>query len=351
MVNHVPTAAPVDSVFGRLVEELTARLQAGESVDWAALAREHPDYVEELVALRPTLELLGQLSRADNSAVSGVAPVADGNDLIPGVLGDFHILREVGRGGMGIVYEAEQRSLGRRVALKVLPFAATMDPRHLQRFKNEARAAASLHHEHIVPVHGVGEERGVHFYAMQFIDGRPLSALIEDLRRSVGGAPATGALDATAPYKPAEPSASTGPVAAASTQKGFGDKAHWRRVAEWGIQAAEALEHAHSLGIVHRDVKPGNLLIDGTGKLWVADFGLAKLEADAGVTVSGDVLGTLRYMSPEQAMARHGLVDHRTDLYALGATLYELLTLRPVVDGADRHELLRKIAFDEPVAP
>src|SRR5262245_50349574 len=333
-------------LLDQLAEEFAARYRAGERPSVEVYAARHPDLADDIRGLFPAL------AEVEQAEAERRAPAAGGPPGPPlGQVGDYRIIREVGRGGMGIVYEAEQRSLGRRVALKVLPFAATMDPRHLQRFKNEARAAASLHHEHIVPVHGVGEERGVHFYAMQFIDGRPLSALIEDLRRSVGGAPATGALDATAPYKPAEPSASTGPVAAASTQKGFGDKAHWRRVAEWGIQAAEALEHAHSLGIVHRDVKPGNLLIDGTGKLWVADFGLAKLEADAGVTVSGDVLGTLRYMSPEQAMARHGLVDHRTDLYALGATLYELLTLRPVVDGADRHELLRKIAFDEPVAP
>src|SRR5262245_44669751 len=243
MVNHVPTAAPVDSVFGRLVEELTARLQAGESVDWAALAREHPDYVEELVALRPTLELLGQLSRADNSAVSGVAPVADGNDLIPGVLGDFHILQEVGRGGMGVVYEAEQVSLGRRVALKVLPFAATMDPKHLQRFKNEAKAAASLRHEHIVHVYGVGCERGVHYYAMEFIEGQTLAQIIRGLfvpspnrGRGTGGEGAAlsvahgaapsppplspggerGQGNATAPYLPTA-DAPTAPIAALST--------------------------------------------------------------------------------------------------------------------------------------
>jgi len=128
------------------------------------------------------------------------------------------------------------------------------------------------------------------------------------------------------------------------------DPARFRCIAEWGIHAAEALEYAHSMGVVHRDVKPGNLMVDGTGKLWITDFGLARFGTDAGLTMTGDVLGTLRYMSPEQALAKHGLVDHRTDVYSLGATLYEVLTHQPAVNGADKQEILKKIAFDEPVA-
>src|SRR5262249_46362898 len=222
---------------------------------------------------------------------------------LTGMLGDFRLLREVGRGGMGIVYEAEQISLGRRVALKVLPYAATMDPKQLQRFRNEAKAAASLHHEHIVPVYAVGCERGVHYYAMQFIDGRTLADMIQDLRAgpaSVSEGPQTATVvwhpprESVASVKSA---ADTSPVAALSTQVGRKDKAHYRWIAELIVQAADALEHAHVVGVVHRDVKPGNLLVDATGKLWVADFGLARLGTDAGLTMSGDLLGTLRYMS------------------------------------------------------
>jgi WD40 repeat protein/serine/threonine protein kinase len=344
--NGTASSAAVGSAFGRLVEELTERLQAGEAVDWAAAAREYPDHATELEALRPALEALGQLSRAGTAALSGVAPAA-ADDLIPGVLGDFRILREVGRGGMGVVYEAEQISLNRRVALKVLPFAATMDPRQLQRFRHEAQAAAMLHHPHVVPVYGVGCERGVHYYAMQLIEGRSLAAVIDGLRGTYKGA-ASASEDHTTLYVTRRPAAETRPAATLNTAPDRPDQAHYRRAAELAAQAAEALEYAHSMGVVHRDVKPANLLLDAGGGLWVTDFGLARTDADAGLTVTGDLLGTLRYMSPEQALAKHGLVDHRTDIYSLGVTLYELLTVRPAFAGRDRQELLRQIAGEEP---
>ena len=121
-------------------------------------------------------------------------------------------------------------------------------------------------------------------------------------------------------------------------------------VAALGIPAAEALDHAHKLGIVHRDIKPANLILDVEGNLWITDFGLARLQDDAGLTITGDLLGTLRYMSPEQALAKRGYLDHRTDIYSLGATLFELLTLRPAIDGQDRQEVLRRIAEDQPTS-
>src|SRR5207244_329478 len=136
-----------------------------------------------------------------------------------------------------------------------------------------------------------------------------------------------------------------------STERGPKGREFYRTAARLIAEAADALEHAHSVGIVHRDVKPGNLMVDAAGKLWVTDFGLARFGPDAGLTMSGDLLGTLRYMAPEQALARHGLVDHRADIYGLGATLYELLTLRPAVGASDRADALRQIAFEEPAAP
>src|SRR5262249_49860596 len=140
-------------------------------------------------------------------------------------------------------------------------------------------------------------------------------------------------------------------VKSLTTEGSVRGKAFFRAVAQVGVQAAEALEHAHQLGVVHRDVKPGNLLVDGHGHLWVSDFGLAQFQSDVALTATGDVVGTLRYMSPEMALAKRQLVDHRTDIYSLGATLYELLTLQPCFDGRDREELLRQIAFGEPRPP
>jgi tetratricopeptide (TPR) repeat protein len=315
--------------LAELLDELADRLQAGEGADVEQLARAHPKHAMELRRLAPAMRLLAELKAP--APANGLGPAT--------VLGDFRILREVGRGGMGVVYEAEQVSLGRRVALKVLPAAATLDPRRLLRFQNEARAAACLHHAHIVPVFGVGAERGVQFYTMQLIDGRTLAAVIRDLRR-----PAEVAAALLPP--------STAPRGALSTQGGVGQQEHVRAAARLGVQAAEALDYAHQLGVVHRDVKPGNLILDGRGQLWVTDFGLAQLrQGGVSLTFTGDVVGTLRYMSPEQALARRAVIDHRTDVYSLGVTLYELLTLRPPFDGTDPPELLRQITSDGPRSP
>jgi tetratricopeptide (TPR) repeat protein len=187
---------------------------------------------------------------------------------------------------------------------------------------------------------------------MQFIEGQTLAALIADLRHA-DGRPAQAEAQPTTPHVPGQPapSAETAPRAAASTERARLGRVHFRRVAEGGVQAAEALDHAHALGIVHRDIKPANLLVDGRGGLWVTDFGLAHIQSDARLTMTGDLVGTLRYMSPEQALAKRVVVDHRTDVYSLGATLYELLTLEPAFTGNDRQELLRQIAFEEPKAP
>jgi serine/threonine protein kinase len=335
-------------------------LEQGREPDRGQLLTAHPDLRPDLEAFLAGHDEVARLTAPLRAAGRGdardpVGPPRDGLDGNPpglGDLGDFRLLREVGRGGMGVVYEAEQISLRRRVALKALPFAAAIDPRRLRRFQTEALAAAHVQHERIVPVHAVGCERGVHYYAMQFIDGQSLAALIAGLRDlrdepGRGPSPTEGERDGRSGDEAgAAPAATT-----ISRERSSGRRRYFERVAGLGRQAAMALEHAHQAGIVHRDVKPGNLLLDLRGQLWVTDFGLAQVTGDAGLTMTGEMLGTLRYASPEQIFARRGIVDHRSDVYSLGATLYELLTLRPPFASRDRHELIRQIADDEPAPP
>jgi serine/threonine protein kinase len=329
-----------DAELAQVLETCVTALEAGQAVDVEAVLAEHPSIADRLRACLVSLHML----ECNADALLPVATVAGSG---PERLGDFRILREVGKGGMAVVYEAEQISLRRRVALKVLPFAATLDPRHLQRFRNEAQAAACLHHTHIVPVFSVGCERGVHFYAMQFIDGQPLSELIRQLRNREKKEPAAAEPGQTTAHQPFPHDTAATPVPAGDRtplmSEGRRGREYYRRVAELGVQAAEALEYAHQLGIVHRDIKPGNLLLDGSGQLWVTDFGLAHAQhAEVSLTLTGQAVGTPRYMSPEQAAAGQVPVDHRTDVY-------ELLTLRPSFATEDHRELLRQIASDEPV--
>ncbi len=362
-------------VYAAVAEEVDASLKEGREPDVESLVSSHPELAAHIRELVPTLVTLHQLGHEPGSKGPG-APVSEEVTDTPGRLGDYRIIREVGRGGMGVVYEASQISLNRRVALKVLPFAAVLDKRQLQRFKNEAQAAAQLHHTNIVPVFSVGCERGVHYYAMQYIEGHTLADTVAELRHLSGlngngkRRPARACSDVTSAltsgrWAHAKQGNNATPPCEAATVKPDGSSAvtgipskgsssspeFFRSVAGLGVQAASALDHAHESGILHRDIKPSNLLLDESGKLWITDFGLAQVQSDPGITMTGDLLGTPRYMSPEQAMAKRIPVDHRTDIYSLGVTLYELSTLHPAFTGPDRQEVLRQIAFDEPRMP
>lgn len=359
----------VESLLGQAADEFTARCSRGEQPDIEEYAARYPQIAAIVREVFPALQ----------ATPAGAAPLDAADELPPGelpaaaVLGDYRLIREIGRGGMGVVYQAEQISLCRSVALKVLSFAAVLDSRRLQRFKNEAHAAAQLHHTNIVPVFAVGCERGVHYYAMQFIEGQPLSAVVRELRRLAGldvperpvwSGSVSDATERTASAcsGPADEvssglSAAAGQLAARSTSGLLGTvnsentargRSYFRSVVNLAVQAAEALQYAHERGVIHRDVKPSNLLLDTDGRLWVTDFGLAIMQTDPGLTLTGDLLGTIRYMSPEQAQAKRVPIDHRTDIYSLGVTLYELLTLTPAFPSSDRHMLLRQIASEEP---
>ncbi|MHC4451285.1 MAG: protein kinase domain-containing protein, partial [Planctomycetota bacterium] len=305
------------------LDEYLAAQHAGRPIPRAEFLGRHRELAEDLERYLANLDLV--MGEED---VEGEQP----NRIIGGTLGDFLIRREIGRGGMGVVYEAEQISLARRVALKVLPFAAVFDERQLQRFKNEAQAAALLHHPHIVPVYAVGQERGVHYYAMQYIEGRSLAQIVDELQ-----------------HEPAQPSQ---PLSVITKGKSTRSAEYCRGVARIGIQVADALALAHERGVVHRDVKPGNLMVDPLGHLWVTDFGLAVFQqGDTNLTMTGDLLGTVRYMSPEQVRGNRGAIDHRTDIYSLGATLYELLTLEVAFPGESPQRVMQQIADEDPPPP
>ena len=445
--------------------------RVGEAVEVYMLAFEqgHPPGIDEFVARYPGLEEdiraaidglevvrgllgLGSATGSGSGGPGGLDHRIESGQRIAG----YRVVRELGRGGMGTVYEAVHVGLDRPVALKVLGVHAAPDSSARRRFLNEARTAAGLHHTHIVPVFDVGQVGGLCYYAMQRIEGSGLDRVLKHLRRAgrgLGGrrcrfllaaaklaggrsrrssrgqyAPGYGLLGPV-PVELATPAHRARSIARAGGRGRFaitrtgrrqraGRKGRRRpvlgarrlnrvlgyclprRFAGGGrgrpgrifgrrrsavgplhrcSQSAAAGARAAAIrpagrpslfplgrqgrpgggrctgarprrGVIHRDVKPSNLLIDAKGSIWVTDFGLARRLADPGITHHDSLLGTPRYMSPEQARTS-GTIDGRTDVYSLGATLYELLTLRPPFDGRTAAELIDQIGQQEPVAP
>jgi serine/threonine protein kinase/WD40 repeat protein/tetratricopeptide (TPR) repeat protein len=414
--------------FDELAEEFAKRYRRGERPSLQEYVDRLPEMADEIREMFPALV---EVEQAEGDARGdGSPPPCDVPHL--GQIGDYRIVREIGRGGMGVVFEAEQISLGRRVALKVLPAHVVGDRKTQERFRREAKAAARLHHTNIVPVFDVGRDRDVSFYAMQLIQGQGLEQVIGELRRlrqptgkaSAKGPPSsesreppptvTAPLVAAAasnhqqpeltqmaelllsghlvneglelpasPLPPADgfeltermaseatagraplgaradyvlarpaPDASSSAVLPGGTHVSEVDTSgrrqpFFRSVAQIGRQAAQGLAYAHARGIVHRDIKPSNLLLDTAGVVWITDFGLAKAEDD-GLTATGDIMGTLRYMAPERF---RGGGDARADVYGMGLTLYELLTLRPAYASSDRLKLIELVKAEEPAPP
>jgi len=371
------TAAPIDrdEQLGEAIEAYLEKAEAEGPTDPEEFAKAYPDLGEDLVAALEGLALVQGLVGEANGP---------GHRLEEGRrVAGYRIVRELGRGGMGIVYEAVHVGLDRPVALKVLGTQAAPDSSGRRRFLNEAKTAAGLHHTHIVPVFDVGQVGGLCYYAMQRIEGSGLDRVLRVLRRDrpvpAGSTYASGSKKSGASPAPRSPAAPPRAEAATLDLTGLGDEtqswrggdigggsawqgrepvdqpptfppprgsSYYRWVAEVGRQAAEALAHAHQRGVIHRDIKPSNLLVDARGMIWVADFGLARRLADPSQTQFDSMLGTPRYMSPEQA--RTSAIDGRADVYSLGATLYELVTLRPPFDGQSAAELIEQIKSSEP---
>ena len=282
-------------------------------------------------------------------------------------LGDFEIVRELGRGGMGIVYEARQVSLNRKVALKVLSGSLGLTTKAIIRFQREAEAAAKLHHTNIVPIYATGEQDGAHYYAMELIEGPGLDQVVAQMRetqkpasqqdRPVAASPNSSTASQTPapvdwvsrtmgfPPPDASTASETHSLSSSSLASGTG---YFDTVARMVAEVADALDYAHAQGVIHRDIKPSNLLLSPVGRLSMNDFGLARMLEQPGMTVSGEFVGSPMYMSPEQIAVGRAPLDHRTDIYSLGATLYEMLTLQPPFQGVRRDQVIAQIIGKEP---
>lgn len=329
-----------------LAAEYMERLRQGQRMSIEDYAAQHPELAEEIRDLFPTIAATERLKARQQRSSGGRATLGAARLER---LGDFRIIREIGRGGMGVVFEAEQESLGRRVAVKVLPRQVLLDEKHLKRFEREARIAANLHHTNIVEVFGVGEQEGFYYYVMQYIEGVGLDAVIPELAKTVRG---QGGSPVTAEGNEGKTNGVTGAVRQLLGEEGAEagrlGTAYWRNVARIGLQGAEALSYAHGQGVLHRDIKPANLLLGEQGTVWLADFGLAKAAQLEDLSFSRDVVGTLRYMPPEQLQ---GKSDHRSDIYSLGLTLYELLALRPAYEETEQSRLIQRITQGPPERP
>jgi len=351
--------AATTELFEQLADDFTAALRRGESPPIEAYARQHPQLADRIRKLFPMLAIMEQ------NASSGAAdpPLPAANELKQ--LGDFRIDREIGRGGMGIVYQAMQQSLQRIVALKLLT-QSPIDSRLAERFQQEARLAAMLHHTNIVPIYGIGEEAGYAYIVMQYIEGVGLDHVLINLqlmRESGNDSAPPVPLDDQSASSIASAWHSARETTRLSRSATRADHPHpppsgashtsrrddyWQRVARVGWQVAEGLAHAHEQGILHRDIKPSNLLLDEYGAVWITDFGLARLADSSNLTRTGEVVGTLRYMSPEQFS---GDSDARSDVYSLGLTLYELATLQPAFRETDPQKLVVQVTEASPLPP
>jgi len=327
---------PRQDILESVIEAFSQRLRQGEAPSVDEYVTRYPDLAEELKELLPTIVDLEDLKSRQERVTGGLATLGP---LKIEQLGDFHLIREIGRGGMGIVFEAQQESLARQVAIKVLPRQPWQDAKQLEQFKQEAQVAAGLHHTNIVQIYGVGEDEGYHYYAMQLIEGKGLDRLIQWLADMSTGTPTQASDQLGSLCKP---------LFGSPSDVKSGSSHYWQGVARIGLQGAEALAYAHDQGVIHRDIKPANLLVDRQGVLWITDFGLAHAAQAAGVTQPGSMAGTLRYLAPEQFQ---GQVDTRSDIYALGVTLYELLTLTPAYEAPDHTSLIRSITQNEPSRP
>ncbi len=352
-----------------IVDEFTNRLRAGEHPAIAEYQQQHPEFKEEIEDLLASVAMIEQLkSNPTNPGFRDRRSLNEVSSLQQ--IGNYQVKREIGRGGMGIVFEAVHESLGRHVAIKVMPTPLVNSQKYVERFLREAQAAARLHHTNIVGVFGVGEGDGFYYYVMDLVDGQSLSEVISGLKHPGHGDSTkenfrtlpemTKKLDSTlnesnssdppnlilvdSGQSPGSASTFESQVAPPNTHS-----QHFRWSARIGANIADALAYAHHAQILHRDIKPSNIILDREGLVWITDFGLAKDSAnEIDLTRTGDVIGTPQYLAPESL---EGKYDCRSEVYCLGLTLYELATLQPAYRNGTTAEVIRAIATTSPVSP
>ena len=353
-----------DQLLDNIVADYTRQTRKGNAPQISNYKQKHPQFADEIDDLLTSVAMIEGLKSDDSQKRTGDTTAADLSHLKQ--IGDYVIIREVGRGGMGVVFEAVHQSLGRRVAIKVMLEREPESEKNIARFRREAQAAAQLHHTNIVSVFGVGEFDGYHYYVMEYIDGISLKSAVRSLTQG-------DALDSTLERRPAtdteenqqhpstvgsgvtaEPTLSDseiGNAPAGNASTGINSKNSQHRhqwVARIGAQIADALGYSHDNGILHRDIKPANLMLDHKEHVWITDFGLVKLTGEDGITKTGAVIGTPQYLAPESL---RGEYDQRSETYCLGLTLYELATLTPAFEPGSHAEVFNRIIHEKPQPP
>ena len=328
-----------EDLVDELADEFVSRHQNGEAPSVAEYCERHPEVADEIAELFPLLVML-----------EGTKSPSTKSGVVSKKVGDYELIDEIGRGGMGIVYEAKHESLGRRVAVKVLPTQLADSPKAVARFQREAKAISNLHHTNIVPLYEVGASEGQFYFAMQLIEGQSLDVAVSQAKSNIAVTLGVSDFaDTKSDGFEVGSRVSTIRVLFESADKsgvsGSSNRSMYGWVAKLGTQIADALQYAHDQGIVHRDVKPSNILLDENAAAWLTDFGLAKLEGED-LTQTGDIVGTLRYMSPERFT---GKCDERADIYGLGLTLYEILAMQPAFQTSDRMSLIDQICNSRPL--
>ena len=348
-----PATTPSDDLLERVVEQFTIEVRTGKQPNIEDYLTRYPQLSSELPDVLSSIAMIEGLK---NFSPSTSQPEARfGNFELPKYLGEYRIVGELGRGGMGVVLEAVHETLGRQVAIKVMAPGAIANSQHLDRFHREAVAAASLHHTNIVSVFGAGEDQGFHFYVMEFVDGQSISQILkkrenENDETSVFTSPNSN--EAESFESKSESASNSTEESSAAAAYSTAELGRFKWVAKTGLQIADALAYAHEKSILHRDIKPANLVLDKNDTVWLTDFGLAKpigegLDQTA-MTKTGDILGTPQYMAPESFSGRY---DCRSETYCLGLTLYELATLKPAYANASTAEVIRAVTTATPTAP